>query len=192
MKFFIVILIPILLLFACTEKTKKYIPLTEVDSTAKIDSLFKIEGRNLFKREHAIRNWDTLKYTFQMQDFFKDSTIIGMKGYVIDISKRKEKYIVSFRALTRTLHTTTVVDLLVDSSVFSEYKNTFLNYGDIFYIVFKVTKLNVYTPQLVADAEINEDEETTDAYMSLSFSDKLLKVQGLFINCVTKKDVHYE
>ena len=157
------------------------------DSVDLSDSLLKIKSDNYFKNLGAITEWDTLYYTYKLQELFKENPLVGAKGNIIDIFKKGDNYIIRLRAYTKSYNTAYVIDFSLDSLSFSRYKQMFLNTNNDLFIVVKSTDINTYSPQLVAEAE-GDDEGGCDAYLRLNTRRRLIKIDGILTDCSTLKN----
>lgn|ERR1035437_2340922 len=170
-----------------------------IDSVHIHDSLYEVQRKNFFESNNAITGWDTLKYTFQLQDIIKDTPILGMRGYIMDIIKYKLGYIVKF-----SIHIhrrTATADLFIDLASFNKYKIVFLNEQiHNLFIAGKIEKMTIYSPQLITESDFEDnnteynDKETYDEnivcnpYLSLDTRETLIKLKGIFIGCIKENN----
>jgi hypothetical protein len=148
------------------------------------DSIFKSEVKSFIYENKAATGWDTLKYTYQLQDFFEDKIkVIGFNGIVKDIKKVDRGYVVSVWVYKLLSNYDGVANLFLNPTQFKNFESILLT-DTKKYIMAKINTINTYNPVLKA-----ENENETESYPILSFDDILLKLEGDFITCISKKEI---
>jgi hypothetical protein len=146
---------------------------------------FKSDGNTFFGKYGALTGWDTLQYTYQIQNIFNDqSKLVGFSGEVKDIRKNQGGYMINIYVDNSFPHYDCMAELYLDSLKFKKMQSILLTETNKF-IVATISGIETASPTLSADTE--GSGEDIRAFTKLDFGNSLLLLKGNFIDCITKR-----